>query len=232
MAAHDSKPNICLCLLTWNEIDGCKQDVPRLPKIFDRVFAIDNSSTDGTVQFLQSNGIEVITQYSKSYNGAYLDAIEAAGTSSVVFFHPKGTIEIESLETAFSILQSGYDFVLASRIGKGAQNEEDHRFFKPRKWFVIGIALIAKVRWGLRKRNFLDDPLHGYRALSAYYISCLTLRSTGITADVEMIKHAYSGKFKIATFPVREVERLSGNTHFPALNTGRQILKYVFGFNS
>jgi hypothetical protein len=232
MNSRNSTPAVTLCLLTWNEIEGCKQDVPRIPKIFDRVFAIDNSSTDGTREFLESNGIDVIPQYTKSYNGAYLDAIDAAGSSSVVFFHPKGTVEVESLETAYAFLQSGYDFVLASRIGKGAQNEEDHRLIKPRKWFVIGIALVAKVRWGLIKRDFLDDPLHGYRAVSASYIGSLKLRSTGITADVEMIKHAYSGEFKLATFPVQEVERSSGTTHFPAFSTGRQILKYVFSFNS
>jgi hypothetical protein len=224
------QPNlrVSLCLLTWNEVEGCKIDIPRIPKLFNRIYAIDNSSADGTIDFLQDSGIEVFEQKTKSYNGAYKDAISAAGDSAVIFFHPKGTIDVESLETAFAKMKSGSDFILASRISKQAVNEEDHRLIKPRKWFVIFIAVACKARWGIKRRIYLDDPLHGYRGLSSEFIKTLNLKNSGITADVEMIRHAYLGQFKVDSFPVKEVERLNGATHFPAFATGKQILKYVF----
>jgi glycosyltransferase involved in cell wall biosynthesis len=228
MSINQSNLKVSLCLLTWNEVEGCKIDIPKLPKNFDRIYAIDNSSVDGTIEFLQRSGIEVLKQNTKSYNGAYKDAILAAGDSAVVFFHPKGTIDVESLEIAIAKMKSGSDFVLASRISKQAVNEEDHRLIKPRKWFVILIALICKARWGIKRRVYLDDPLHGYRGLSSKFMETLNLKNSGITADVEMIRHAYLGQFTIDSFPVREVERLNGGTHFPAFATGKQILKYVF----
>jgi hypothetical protein len=41
---------LSLCLVVWNELEGCKLDVPRLPRdAFDEVFAVDGGSTDGTV---------------------------------------------------------------------------------------------------------------------------------------------------------------------------------------
>lgn len=203
-------------------------DIPKIPKIFDRIYAIDNSSQDGTVEYLEQNGIEVVRQSSKSYNGAYRDAISVAGDSAVVFFHPKGTIDVESLTVAQTKMKSGTDFLLASRISKGAQNEEDHRLLKPRKWFVIFIALISKIRWGLKKNIYLNDPLHGYRGLSSAFMSNLELHSIGITADVEMIRHAYKGRFTLEVFPVKEIERPDGDTHFPAITTGKKILRYVF----
>ena len=227
MYSANSAIPVSLCLLTWNEIEGCKLDVPNIPPIFDRVFAIDNSSTDGTIEYLEKNGIAVIKQVSKSYNGAYLDAIKYSNDTAVVFFHPKGTIKVDSLFMAAEKMRQGVDFLLASRISSGAQNEEDHHFFKPRKWFVIFIAIVSKIRWGLRSKVFLDDPLHGYRGTSAKFMSSLSLKPIGITADVEMIKHAYTGSFSLQVYPVKEIERPNGDTHFPAISTGRKILKYV-----
>ena len=116
MLNEKTSQQVSLCLLTWNEFEGCKIDIPQLPKIYDRVFAVDNSSHDGTKEFLEENGIEVFQQNSKTYNGAYRDAIEIAGDSAVVFFHPKGTVNVNRLRTIFEKMKNGSDFVLASRI--------------------------------------------------------------------------------------------------------------------
>jgi hypothetical protein len=219
---------VSLCLLTWNELEGCKRDLPKIPPVFDRIYAIDNSSVDGTVQFLVENGIEVIKQNTKTYNGAYIDAINELQDSSVVFFHPKGTINVDSLLDAEIAMRSGIDFLLASRIMNGAQNEEDFRIFKPRKWFVLLVGYACKIRWGIGKRYYLDDPLHGYRGLSMNFAHSLELKVSGVTADIEMIKHAYRGGFKLKKFPVLEFPRMNGSTHFPAFSTGKKILKYIF----
>jgi glycosyltransferase involved in cell wall biosynthesis len=229
---NDQKQNlrVSLCLLTWNELEGCKRDLPKIPPVFDRIYAIDNSSVDGTVEFLIENGIEVIKQDTKTYNGAYVDAINELQESSVVFFHPKGTINVDSLLDADIAMRSGIDFLLASRIMNGGQNEEDSKLFKPRKWFVLLVSYACKVRWGIGKRFYLDDPLHGYRGLSMSFIQSLELKPSGVTADVEMIKHAYRGGFRLKKFPVVEFPRTIGSTHFPAFSTGKKILRYVFTY--
>jgi glycosyltransferase involved in cell wall biosynthesis len=218
---------LSLCLLTWNEIEGCKLDVPNIPKVFDRIYAIDNSSTDGTTEFLIDNGIEVFKQKSRSYNGAYLDAFEISQGNAVIFFHPKGTVNLNSLEIAAREMRSGVDFLLASRNSKGAQNEEDRSIIKPRKWFVYFVAVVSKIRWGMKSKTYLNDPLHGYRGLSSEFIKSVSLNSSGVTADVEMIRHAYLSGLNLKVFSVKEISRPHGKTHFPALSTGRKILKYV-----
>src|SRR5262245_47215914 len=85
---------LSLCLLTWNEIDGCKLDVPRLPKdAFEEVYAIDGGSTDGTIEYLAEQGIRVIQQETRTYNGAYLSAFRHCTTDALVIYHPKGSID-------------------------------------------------------------------------------------------------------------------------------------------
>jgi hypothetical protein len=47
---------IALCLLTWNEIDGVKHDIPLLDRNrFEQIYCIDGGSTDGTTKFHDKN---------------------------------------------------------------------------------------------------------------------------------------------------------------------------------
>ena len=55
--------SISLVILTYNEIAGLKCIVDNIPfGDVDEYYAIDGGSTDGTVEFLQKNGIKVYGQ--------------------------------------------------------------------------------------------------------------------------------------------------------------------------
>ena len=46
---------ISLILITWNELEGCKHDIPLIDRSkFDEIFCIDGGSTDGTVSILRN----------------------------------------------------------------------------------------------------------------------------------------------------------------------------------
>lgn len=82
---------ISLCLVIWNELEGCKLDVPLLPREeFEEVYAIDGGSTDGTVAYLEREAIPVYRQPGKGLNAAYLYAVEKSRCEAVVFFFQKG----------------------------------------------------------------------------------------------------------------------------------------------
>ena len=87
---------ISLCLIVLNEIKGCKSDVPLLPKKhLDEIFAIDGGSTDGTIEYLESQGIKVYKQKKKNINNAYIEANEKSKNDNiVVFFQKKLLIQI------------------------------------------------------------------------------------------------------------------------------------------
>jgi hypothetical protein len=64
---------LSLCLLTWNEVDGCRIDVPRIARDdYEEVFAVEAGSTDGTVEYLIERGIPVHKQPRPGYNQAYI----------------------------------------------------------------------------------------------------------------------------------------------------------------
>lgn len=81
---------ISLCLLTWNELEGCKIDVPQLPRDeFHEIFAVDGGSSDGTTEYLESQGIPVHRQTKRGLNAAYWDGINLAKGDAVVSSSPR-----------------------------------------------------------------------------------------------------------------------------------------------
>lgn len=221
-------PRTSLCLLTWNEIHGCEQVVPNLPKdLFTEVFALDGGSSDGTVEYLKSSGIEVVDQKVKSYNAAYREAIEHYSGDAVIFYHPKGTVDEASLPLVHAELAAGCDLVIASRMLPMSKNEEDDQLIRHRKWFGQGLSLAASLRWNRNNVRRISDPLHGYRGCSRRFTETLQLRATGVTADLEMVHHAYATGASICEIPVDESEREVGGTHFPAWKTGKALVGYL-----
>ena len=219
---------IALCLLVWNEAHGCQVELPKINfSHFDQVFAIDGGSTDGTIEILENAGIEVCLQRRSSYNAAYIEALEFFDTDSVVLYHPKGTIDPSSLSVMADFLNQGNDLVIASRMMPGAVNEEDDQIIRHRKWFGEGLALASSLRWNRNKAQRITDPLHGYRGCSRNFSDSLTLRPNGVTADLEMVQHAYKIGAKVAEFPIQESVRAEGSTHFPAYKTGKQLIKFL-----
>lgn len=219
---------ITLCLLTWNEIDGCKHDLPLLPLDgFDEVFAVDNGSSDGTVEFLHSNNIRVIHQDRPTYNGAYLVAFLECTSDYIVFYHPKGSIKADECLQFRSFFEQGYDIVIGSRNIEGGRNEEDGKFIKPRKWFVMGIALISATLWK-KQGPVIWDVLHGFRGYRKSTYFSINARAQGVTIDLESVVRAYKMGIPVVEFPVCEIPRLRGTTHFKAWPVGRQLLTYIW----
>jgi len=219
---------LTLCLLTWNEIDGCRQDVPFIPlSAFDEVYAIDGGSTDGTIEYLVSQGITVHQQDARGYNNAYLSAFRRCTTDALVLFHPKGSIDPDILNRFRPLFDAGFDHVVASRVIKGSVNEEDSKLFRPRKWFVKGLALLAALLWR-RKGNMVWDVLHGCRGMKREAFARIDALPRGLAVDLEMVVRGYRLGLRQTEFPVAEKPRPSGVTHFKAWPTGKALLKYVW----
>lgn len=214
--------------MTWNELHGCQQVIPALPReCFSEIFALDGGSTDGTVTFLESHGISVVKQRRKSYNAAYVEALQHFSGDAIVFYHPKGTVDEASLPLIAAKLDQGCNLVIASRMLPESRNEEDDSLLRHRKWFGLGLSQVAALRWRSQSVERITDPLHGYRGLSRDFASSLQLLPNGVTADLEMVRHAYKTGARVSEVPVDESERSSGGTHFPAFATGRRLLRYL-----
>lgn len=216
-----------LVLIVWNEIGGCKADVPKIDRsLFDEIFAIDGGSTDGTVEYLESLGIAVHRQRKKSLNAAYADAAFHAKSGSLVIFFPKATLDPLVLGEFCERLDQGYELIVASRNMAGAHNEEDESFFKPRKWGVAVLSLTAALIW--RREGWrIRDVLHGVKAYTKEAYQRMQVADVGVTIDLEMTVRAYRLRIPRVEFPVIEKVRPHGETRFKIWPTGRRLARFL-----
>lgn len=216
-----------LCLLTWNEIEGCKHDVPLIDRSkFEQIYCIDGGSTDGTVEYLREQGIDVYPQTAKGLNQACKDGADNCRCDAFVFFHPKGSIPMEDAYKFRAYYEQGYEFVVGSRMMKESKNEEDSKLLKPRKWFVLALGLAAKILFK-KEGNTVWDTLHGFRGMTVEAFQKCNISDMSPSVDIEMVCRSYKLRIKRIEFPTTESPRIAGETHFKAFATGKKLLKYL-----
>jgi glycosyltransferase involved in cell wall biosynthesis len=202
--------------------------VPKIPReAFDEIYAVDGGSTDGTVGYLESQGIPVYRQPKKGLNAAYVHAVERSTCNAIVVFFPKGTSPAADLLKFRPLFEAGYDLVIASRNISGGNNEEDGQFIKPRKWAVLSLAVLAGLIWR-REGYFVRDVLHGFKGFTASAFKKISPVDYGLSIDLEMVVRAYRLRLKRIEFPTIEKPRSYGQTHFRFLPTGVILAKYLW----
>lgn len=116
--------------------------------------------------------------------------------------------------------------VVASRNIAGARNEEDQHLWRPRKWLVGALSLLASLVWQ-REGYRIRDVLHGVRAFTVAGFRQLNPTDTGLSIDLETTVRCYRLRLRRGEFPTQEVTRPFGDTHFKAIPTGLKLLRYM-----
>ena len=171
---------------------------------------------------------DVFVQPVKGYNQAYIHAFDKCTCDYLVLFHPKGTVPIDDLYKFRELFEAGNSLVVASRMIRGAENEEDAHLIKPRKWFVKIIALFSYLIWGSYNKKVLWDVLHGFRGMKKEDFLAISPLPNGLSMDLEMVVRSYRKKLSYVEFPTKEMPREHGDTHFKAFATGKLLLGYLW----
>lgn len=223
---------ITLCILNRNELDCLKIMMPQMPKPgaesgVDAWVAIDGGSTDGSIDFLKEHGVPVVAQSRRGRGDAFLQAFEKIDSDAYVFFSPDGNEDPKDLPKFRALLSQGADLVIASRMMKGAYNEEDGQFLKLRKWANNAFNWFANVLFR-HKGPYITDSINGYRAITREAARKLKLDSLDYTIEYQMTIRALKAGLSIAEFPTYEGPRVAGETGAQSIPTGLRFLKKLW----
>src|SRR5712692_4094721 len=192
---------VALCLLTYNERPCLEQIFPLIPAPspqsgFDQLVAIDGGSTDGTQEYYREHDVHVVGQSRRGRGDAFLLAFEQIDADAYIFFSPDGNEDVRDLPKFKPLLQSGADLVIASRMMRGAVNEEDVHLLKPRKWANNALNLLAN---GLFRRvgPFVTDSINEYRAITRRTAKELKLDALDYTIEYQMTMRAFKKRVAI-----------------------------------
>ncbi len=223
---------IALCILTRNE-RACLEAIfpslaaPLREAKFDSVVAVDGASIDGTVEFFQQQGIPVVGQSKRGRGQAFRLAFEAIDADAYVFFSPDGNEDPADLPRFRTLLEGGADIVIASRMMRGARNEEDGQILRWRKWANKSFNLLANIAFR-RSGPFISDSINGYRAITRSAARRLALDADDYTIEYQMTMRALKSGLRIVEFPTIEGERIAGETQARSIPTGLRFLR-AFG---
>jgi len=209
-----------LFISTLNEIDGISRLIAHIPlSAFDECYALDGGSTDGTIEFLESHGIEIVHNVKK---GEIFNAgANTTGCENLVFFAPDGNEDPGDILPLLKKLEEGYDTAIGSRFMEDSRNEEDGKLLPWRAWANRTFTFFVRVIWGGR----VTDSINGFRSIKRTKLMEMNLDPTGFDIEFQMTIRGLKLGHRVAEIPTREGDRIGGESTAYSFPTGILMLK-------
>ncbi len=100
----------------YNEEDGVREVIGRLPKIVDEIVVVDNNSTDRTSEVARSLGARVVFEKRPGYGAAYKAGLAAATGDVIVTMDGDGTYPPEEIARLVdTLVEKRWDFLSGCR---------------------------------------------------------------------------------------------------------------------
>src|SRR5690242_12236248 len=115
-----------LLLPMLNEIEAARVIVPQIRREWvDEILVIDGGSTDGTVEYVKSQGLRVESQASRGFGAGMLQGLRQARGDIVIEFMPDGNSIPDDIPRLIARMEEGHDLVIASRYLGGMKSDDD-----------------------------------------------------------------------------------------------------------
>lgn len=215
-----------LVILTFNEIEALPKIWDKIPRDGYEVLAVDGGSKDGTQDFLRGKGVRVVVQDKRGRGVAFRLAAQSTDADALCYFSPDGNEDPGDIAKLFAKLDEGFDVAIASRMMKGAVNEEDVSWWRPRKWVNNAFTLIANVLWN--RGPYISDTINGFRALRRDKLLELRCDADGFVIEYQMTIRAMKKGLKVAEIPTHEGQRLGGVSTAESWKTGVVFVKALW----
>jgi dolichol-phosphate hexosyltransferase len=100
----------------YNEEDGVREVIGRIPKFVDEIVVVDNNCTDRTAEVAASLGARVVAEKRPGYGAAYKAGLAAATGDVIVTMDGDGTYPPEEIaKLVDTMVEKRWDFLSASR---------------------------------------------------------------------------------------------------------------------
>ena len=196
-----------LVLYTMNEIEGIKSIFDRIPiSLFDEFFVMDNHSDDGTVEFLEKNGIKVIQQKKPGRTNALIEAVEYAIGDIIINLSSDGNEKPEDIPKILEKFNEGYEMVTASRFLPDSRVDLGDDKLRIRVFGNKLCTFLVNICWGAN----VTDTTNGLRGITKYCYKKTKLNTFGYTENFQLNIRCAKLKIRIAEVPTEELPRIGG----------------------
>ena len=196
-----------LVLYTMNEIEGIKSIFDRIPiDLFDQFFVMDNHSDDGTVEFLEECGVEVVQQKKSGRTNALIEAVERAVGDIIINLSSDGNEKPEDIPKILEKFDEGYEMVTASRFLPDSKVDTEDDKLRIRVFGNKLCAFLVNSCWGAN----VTDTTNGLRGITKLCYERTKLNTFSNTENFQLTIRCAKLKIKITEVPTEELPRIGG----------------------
>lgn len=108
--------SVSVVIPCYNEEEGIREVIGRLPACVDEIVVANNNSTDRTAEVAESLGAKVVLETRRGYGAAYKTGLAAATSDVIATMDGDGTYPAEAIPELIDVLVDGeLDFISAAR---------------------------------------------------------------------------------------------------------------------
>jgi glycosyltransferase involved in cell wall biosynthesis len=227
------RSSVAIFIPTLNEIDGIREILPRLSRDwYDELIVIDGGSTDGTVEYLKAEGVDVRQEEKRGIVNTYNQAFRATTSELFITLQGDGNCLVDLIPGLIEEAEKGYDIVFVSRYLPPAKSHDDSALTAIGNYvFTRIINLLFGARY--------TDALGGFRA---YRRSAVLRMRLDIQPDADWLTRRYdllntweiggcarAAKLGLRTYeiPGDEPKRTGGESKVSIIRNGLMVISQI-----
>lgn len=217
-----------LLILVWDEIEALQNIWSSIPfSLADEILFIDPGSTDGTIEFIESKGYQVLIQKKSGRGNAFIEGADVAKYENIIFFSGDGNEDPAEIPRIIRYLNEGYDLVIAGRhLLPGSKSDDSDDPLLLRKFVPILFGFFAHFVW----KTGVKDAINGFRGFKKSSMKRMNLDSPKHEIEIQSTIRAAKLGLKIKEFPTVELLRAGGERKPTAgsFNIGFSIVRLLW----
>ncbi|MFW9850522.1 MAG: glycosyltransferase family 2 protein [Candidatus Thorarchaeota archaeon] len=198
-----------------------KEIIPKIDlSVVDEVFCMDGQSTDGSIEYLESRGIRVITQRVMGRGNAVTEAIEHTNADYLLYFSPDGNEDVNDIPKLIDRMkETNAALVIARRFGPYAQSDDSDDPYYIRKIGNLVYSLAVRIFWGAK----VWDAINGFRLVNRKVLKMIKQNVEGHQIEIQQTIRLSKLGLSIDEIPTIEAIRVGGIRKAPTYKMGLQF---------
>ncbi|MFX1482197.1 MAG: glycosyltransferase [Promethearchaeota archaeon] len=221
-----TKPTVAIVLLVKNELEPMKEIIPKIDRsLIDDIFCMDGHSTDGSIEFLEKQGIRVVEQRVMGRGNAVTESITKSDADYLLYFSPDGNEDPNDILIMIKKMrETGAVLVIARRFGPYAQSDDSDDKFYIRKIGNLFYSLMVRILW----RGKIWDAINGFRLVNRRVLHLLNQNVAGHQIEIQQTIRCLKLGLHIEEIPTIEAVRVGGMRKSPTWKMGLQFIRLLF----
>ena len=195
----------------------------------DELMVVDGGSTDGTIEIVESMGVQLHRQQSRGLGHGLHEAFDVASGDVLCVVDADGSHDWREIPKMRAMIADGHDYVLASRYVGPFRFRGPHRWSTSEddswlhEWGNLGFVALCRALHGLP----LSDVMMGFQMVRREALEAIGLVEQGQCFDAELKIKLHRAGYRLGEISAIEPKRIGGEAKLTVWKDGPDVLRVI-----